>query len=98
MPSDSSFAANWSSVTGTGDETVAAPASDVAASAHSAATTTRPNFLMFTLPLALDVGSYVPRRLADLGELSGARAERVAHRPEPEPRPRSQRRQRPPAS
>src|SRR6266436_3522100 len=65
MPSDSSFAANWSSVIGTGDETVAAPASDVAANAQSAAATARPILFMFT-PLALDEESYVPRLAPDL--------------------------------
>ena len=47
MPSDSSFAANWSSVTCTGDETeVAAPASDVATSTQATAATSRPILFM----------------------------------------------------
>src|SRR5262249_45047415 len=47
MPSDSSFAANWSSVMRTGDVTVAAPASDTAASAQNTANATRPSLLTF---------------------------------------------------
>jgi hypothetical protein len=50
MPSDISFAANRSSLTSTGDDTVvAAPASDVTASAQSAATT-KPSLLTGYLP------------------------------------------------
>src|SRR5690348_12440141 len=66
IPSESSFAANWSSVTRTGDETVAAPAAEISSSAEHATATSSASLIDILPPSRLWRRNPTPRAELDV--------------------------------